>query len=68
MFMFENRFYSIGEVAKALGVTRVAVYAWRRQGEFPWGVQFGSARRYSGKELNEWLKARYEAEANEAGI
>lgn len=66
--MFENRFYSIGEVAKVLGVTRVAVYAWRRRGKFPHGVQFGSARRYSGMELNEWVKARYEAEANEARI
>ena len=61
--MFENRFYSINEVAKALGVSRVAVYAWRRQGKFPYGVQFGTVRRYSGEELNDWLKARYEAEA-----
>lgn len=60
--MFESRFYSIAEVAKMLGVTRCAVYDWRKKGKFPWGVQFGTARRYSGEELNDWLKTRYEAD------
>ena len=61
--MFENRFYSVAEVARALGVSKVAVYVWRRQGKFPHGVLLGASRRFDGRELNAWLETRYEADA-----
>ena len=56
--VLEDRLYSMKELSAVLSVTATAIYKWIKCGKFPAGVRLGTARRFSGKEINAWLETR----------
>ena len=58
-----NRFYSIREAAKLLGLGVSTLYAWQAKGMFPRGTRFGRVRRYSAEELQTWANELRKAQA-----
>ena len=53
-----DKYNTAKEVASYLGVTVQAVYSWRKTRGFPQGEMWGTARRFKGSEVEDWIKER----------
>lgn len=53
----ENMYITANELAEMLHLTRGSVYTMRRKGILPEGKKIGGVRRWSAKEIQEFMKA-----------
>ena len=54
--MEEDRYITANELADMLHLTRVSVYNMRKNGILPEGKKIGGVRRWSAKEIQEFLR------------
>ena len=55
--VMENMYITANELAEMLHLTRGSVYTMRRKGILPEGKKIGGVRRWSAKEIQEFMKA-----------
>lgn len=51
-------FYTVGECAELLAVTRATIYTWIRDRVIPWTVKTPGGTRVTGKALEAFIKER----------
>jgi prophage regulatory protein len=56
-----DRFMTLKEVEKKVGLKKSAIYARAATGEFPQAVKIGAATRWSEAELDEWIDRQKQA-------
>lgn len=56
-------FFTVKDVAAWLGVNKMTVYRWRREGMFPDPMKFGRSLRWSYDDLKEWFKSMRETKS-----
>lgn len=51
-----DKYVNIKELAEYLGMSRMAVYKFAKEGKLPRGVKIGDCRRWNLEEVKEFLK------------
>lgn len=51
-----ERYYSVNEVCKLLGISNSTLYNWIKELKFPTGQLIGNSRRFCGAELQAWIE------------
>ena len=57
-FFMDDKFLTVKQVAKLLGISRASVYGWAKSGTFPPQRKFSRSSRWSEREILQWAESR----------